>query len=36
MRQAINVLRLDAPLQRLPMKMLASTFLSPVISGTQV
>ncbi|PUZ50700.1 hypothetical protein GQ55_6G079400 [Panicum hallii var. hallii] len=36
MRQAINVLRLDAPLQRLPMKMPASTFLSPVISGTQV
>jgi len=37
MRQAINVLRLDAPLQRLPMKMPALTFLSPpATSGTQV
>ena len=34
-RQALNVLRLDAPLQRLPMKMPSSTFLSPVVSATQ-
>jgi serine/threonine protein kinase len=33
MRQALNVLRLDAPLPRLPVKMPASTFLSPG-SGT--